>query len=266
MKLPKYEVILGKFWLDRWNPQINWKKNKMQWKLDSRVVEITGIQTTQENEQISSLFHLGSYVEEISAQRMRRLAQREPVFLAVVRSVPEMNEEVVEINEERTKTEYPIEVQKILREFVDVFPKDLPIGLPPAREVDHRIDLIPGAEPPHRAPYRMSPQGLDELRKQLRELTKKRYIRPSVSPFGAPVLFVPKKDGGVRMCVDYRALNKVTVHNRYPLPRIDELLDRLQGSNFFTKIDLRSGYYQIRMHPDSIQKTAFRTRYGHFEF
>ena len=113
MKLPKYEVILGKFWLDRWNPQINWKKNKMQWKLGSRVVEITEIQTTQENEQISSLFHLGSYVEEISAQRMRRLAQREPVFLAVVRSVPEMNEEVVEINEERTKTEYPVEVQKI---------------------------------------------------------------------------------------------------------------------------------------------------------
>ena len=104
MKLPKYEVILGKFWLDRWNPQINWKENKMQWKLGSRVVEITGIQTTQENDQISSLFHLGSYVEEISAQRMRRLAQREPVFLAVVRSVPEMNEEIVEINEEKTKT------------------------------------------------------------------------------------------------------------------------------------------------------------------
>ena len=112
----------------------------------------------------------------------------------------------------------------------------------------------------------MSPQRLDELRKQLKDLTEKGYIRPSVSPFGAPVLFVPKKDGGVRMCVDYRALNKVTVHNRYPLPRIDELLDRLQGSRFFTKIDLRSGYYQIRMHPDSIQKTAFRTRYGHFEF
>ena len=112
----------------------------------------------------------------------------------------------------------------------------------------------------------MSPQGLDELKKQLQELTEKGYIQPSVSPFGAPVLFVPKKDGGVRMCVDYRALNKITVHNRYPLPRIDELLDRLQGSRFFTKIDLRSGYHQIRMHPDCIQKTAFRTRYGHFEF
>ena len=108
IKLPKYEVILGKFWLDRWNPQIDWKKNKMQWNVGSRVVEITGVTSTPENEQMSSLFHVGSYVEEISAQRMRRLAQREPVFLAVVRSVPEMNEKVVEVNEEKTKTEYPI--------------------------------------------------------------------------------------------------------------------------------------------------------------
>ena len=266
LKLPKYEVILGKFWLDRWNPQIDWKNNVMKWKLGSRVVEVSGIPTTSESEQISSLFNLGSYVEEISAQRMRRLAQREPVFLAVVRSVTENERNVMEKNEKEVKTEYPVQVGEILRDFSDVFPKDLPKELPPQREVDHRIELIPGAEPPHRAPYRMSPQGLDELRKQLKDLTEKGYIRPSVSPFGAPVLFVPKKDGGVRMCVDYRALNKVTVHNRYPLPRIDELLDRLQGSRFFTKIDLRSGYYQIRMHPDSIQKTAFRTRYGHFEF
>ena len=266
MKLPKYEVILGKFWLDRWNPQIDWKKNRMQWKVGSRVMEITGVQAAPEKEKISSLFDLGSYIEEISAQRMRRLAQKEPVYLAVVRSVPETNEEIVERNEEKTKTVDPIVVQEILQDFEDVFPKDLPVGLPPAREVDHRIELIPGAEPPHRAPYRMSPQGLDELKKQLKDLTEKGYIRPSVSPFGAPVLFVPKKDGGVRMCVDYRALNKVTVHNRYPLPRIDELLDRLQGSSYFTKIDLRSGYYQIRMHPESVQKTAFRTRYGHFEF
>ena len=266
IKLPKYEVILGKFWLDRWNPQIDWKNNKMQWHQGSRLIEITGVKAALEKEQMSSLFHIGSYVEEISAQRMRRLSQREPVFLAVVRSVIETNEGVVEMNEEKTKTEYPVVVQGILQEFEDVFPKDLPKELPPAREVDHQIELLPGAEPPHRAPYRMSPQGLDELKKQLRDLTEKGYIQPSVSPFGAPVLFVPKKDGGVRMCVDYRALNKVTVHNRYPLPRIDELLDRLQGASYFTKIDLRSGYYQIRMHPDSIQKTAFRTRYGHFEF
>ena len=257
MKLPKYEVILGKFWLDRWNPLINWKENKRQWKVGSRVMEITGLQNAQEKERISSLFHLGSYVEEISAQRMRRLAQREPVFLTVVRSVPETNEEIVEINEDKTKTEYPVAVREILQDFSDIFPKDLPVGLPPIREVQHRIELIPGAEPPHRAPYRMSPQGLDELKKQLRELTEKGYIQPSVSPFGAPVLFVPKKDGGVCMCVDYRALNRVTMHNRYPLPRIEDLIDRLEGAKLFTKIDLRSGYHQIRVHPADVHKTAF---------
>ena len=113
-------------------------------------------------------------------------------------------------------TEYPIAVQEILEVFSDVFPKNLPKGLPPIREVDHNIELIPGAEPPHRAPYRMSPPGLDELKSQLRELTEKGYIQPSVSPFGVPVLFVPKKEGGIRMYVDYRALNKVTIHNRVP--------------------------------------------------
>ena len=112
----------------------------------------------------------------------------------------------------------------------------------------------------------MSPKGLDELKKQLADLTEKGYIQPSVSPFGAPVLFVPKKDGGIRMCVDYRALNRVTIHNRYPLPRIDELLDQLRGAKLFTKIDLCSGYHQIRVHPNDVHKTEFRTRYGHFEF
>ena len=124
------------------------------------------------------------------------------------------NEATVIVNEDQTKTSYPIEVQAILNEFSDVFPKGLPGGLPPSRELDHHIELVPGAEPPHKAPYRMSPQGLDELKKQLADLTEKGYIQPSLSPFWAPVLFVPKKDGGIRMCVDYRALNMVTVHNR----------------------------------------------------
>ena len=123
MKLPKYEVILGKFWLDRWNPLINWKENKIQWKVGSRVMEITGLQNAQEKEKISSLFHLGSYVEEISAQRMRRLAQREPVFLAVVRSVPETNEEIVEINEDKTKLSTPLQLGKYCRIFQIFFPK-----------------------------------------------------------------------------------------------------------------------------------------------
>ena len=154
----------------------------------------------------------------------------------------------------------------ILSSYKDVFPSDLPPGLPPSREVDHRIELIPGAVPPSRPTYRLSATELEELKKQLEELTKAGFIQPSKSPFGAPILFVKKKDGTMRMCVDYRALNNVTIKNSYPLPHVDELFDRLQGAKYFSKIDLRSGYHQIRIDPQDVPKTAFRTRYGHFEF
>jgi hypothetical protein len=158
------------------------------------------------------------------------------------------------------------EAKHLVEEFADVFPEDLPQKLPPRREVDHRIELEPGAVPPSRPTYRMSPAELDELKKQLNELTEHGFIQPSKSPFGAPVLFVKKKDGSIRMCIDYRALNKITIKNKYPLPRVDELLDRLHGAKWFSKLDLRSGYHQVRIHPDDVAKTAFRTRYGHFEF
>ncbi|GJY09823.1 putative reverse transcriptase domain-containing protein [Tanacetum coccineum] len=123
----------------------------------------------------------------------------------------------------------------IVRDFPDVFPEDLS-GLPPTQQVEFQIDLVPG------------------------------FIRPSSSPWGAPVLFVKKKDGSFRMCIDYRELNKLTVKNRYPLPRIDDLFDQLQGSSVYSKIDLRSGYHQLRVREEDIPKTAFRTRYGHYEF
>jgi hypothetical protein len=154
----------------------------------------------------------------------------------------------------------------LLEQFKDVFPDDLPSGLPPRRDIDHRIELVPGAAPPSRPTYRMSMPELDELKKQVADLLAKGFIQPSKSPFGAPVLFVKKKDGSQRMCVDYRALNKLTIKNKYPLPRIDELLDRLQGAQYFSKIDLRNGYHQVRIADEDIHKTAFRTRYGHFEF
>ncbi|GJV33683.1 putative reverse transcriptase domain-containing protein [Tanacetum coccineum] len=153
----------------------------------------------------------------------------------------------------------------VVRDFVDVFLEDLS-GLPPQRQVEFRIDLIPGAMPVAKSPYRLAPSEMQELSGQLQELQDKGFIRPSHSPWGAPVLFVKKKDGSFRMCIDYRELNKLTVKNRYPLPRIDDLFDQLQGSRFFSKIDLRSGYHQLRVHEDDIPKTAFRTRYGHFEF
>ncbi|GKA35120.1 putative reverse transcriptase domain-containing protein [Tanacetum coccineum] len=148
--------------------------------------------------------------------------------------------------------------------FPDVF-WDLP-GLPPTRQVEFQIDLVPGAAPVARAPYRLAPSEMKELSEQLKELSNKGFIRPSSSPWGAPVLFVKKKDGSFQMCIDYRELNKLTVKNRYPLPRIDDLFDQLQGSSIYSKIDLRSGYHQLKVREEDISKTAFRTRYGHYEF
>ncbi|KAL0533863.1 hypothetical protein IC582_028134 [Cucumis melo] len=155
--------------------------------------------------------------------------------------------------------------EPVVRDYPDVFPEELP-GLPPHREVEFAIELEPGTVPISRAPYRMAPAELKELKVQLQELLDKGFIRPSVSPWGAPVLFVKKKDGSMRLCIDYRELNKVTVKNRYPLPRIDDLFDQLQGATVFSKIDLRSGYHQLRIKDEDIPKTAFRSRYGHYEF
>nr|GFC27608.1 retrotransposable element Tf2 [Tanacetum cinerariifolium] len=135
-------------------------------------------------------------------------------------------------------------------------------GIPPVHEVEFNIELILGAEPISKAPYRIAP----ELKDQLQELLERGFIRPSVSPWGAPVLFVKKKDGSLRLCIDYRELNKITIRNRYPLPRIDDLFDQLQGAMHFSKIDLRSCYHQLRVKEQDISKTAFLIRYGHYEF
>ncbi|GJV98001.1 hypothetical protein Tco_1549578 [Tanacetum coccineum] len=138
------------------------------------------------------------------------------------------------------------------------FPVNLP-GLPPVRQVEFQINLIPGAAPVARPPYRLAPSEIQELSNQLQELTDRGFIRPSTSPWGAPVLF-KKKDKSFRMCIGYWELNKLTVKNRYPLPRIDDLFDQLQGSSVYSKIDLRSGYHQLRVRNEDIPKTAFRTR------
>ena len=136
----------------------------------------------------------------------------------------------------------------------------------PAREIEFNINLIPDTTPISKAPYRMAPAELKELKVQLEEMLEKGLIRPSTSPWGAPVLFVRKKDGTLRLCIDYRELNKVTVKNKYPLPRIDDLFDQLEGSSVYSKIDLRTGYHQLRISSSDVEKTAFRTRYGHYEY
>ncbi|GJS60959.1 putative reverse transcriptase domain-containing protein [Tanacetum coccineum] len=153
----------------------------------------------------------------------------------------------------------------IVKDFPEVFPEDLS-GIPPARQVEFQIDLVPGAAPVARVPYRLAPSEMKELAKQLQELSDNGFIRPSSSPWGAPVLFVKKRYGSFRMCIDYGKLNKLMVKNRYPLSRIDDLFDQLQESSVYSKIDLRSGFHQLRVRKEDIPKTAFRTRYSHYEF
>ena len=148
---------------------------------------------------------------------------------------------------------------------MDVFLDELP-GLPPQRVVDFGIELHPGTFLISMTPHRMAPVELQGLRVQLQELLDKGFIRPSTSPWGAPVLFAKKKAKTLRLCIDYRQLNRVMIQNRYPLPRIDDLFDKLRGARVYSKIDLRTGYHQLRVRETDIPKTAFRTRYGHFEF
>ena len=152
-----------------------------------------------------------------------------------------------------------------LQEYQDIFPDEL-TSLPPDRELVHEIELIPGAQPVARAPYKMSPSESLELKNQVNQLLEQGFIKPSVLPWGAPVLFQKKKDGTFRLCINFRGLNQCTVRNKYPLPRIDELLDCLGKAKVFSKIDLQSGYYQVKIKEEDIPKTAFNTHFGHYEF
>jgi hypothetical protein len=153
----------------------------------------------------------------------------------------------------------------VVRDFLDVFLEDLP-NMPPDREVEFVIDLLPGIAPISKRPYSMSVKELKELKERLTELQEAGHIRPSSSPWGASILFVQKKDGSQRMCVDYRSLNDVTIKNKYTLSRIEDLFDQMRGARVFSKIDLRSGYHQMKIRPSDIPKTAFSTRYGLYEF
>ncbi len=153
----------------------------------------------------------------------------------------------------------------VVREYPDVFPEELP-GLPPDRDVEFLIELLPGTGPIAKRPYKMDVDELKELKKQLKEQFEKGFIRPSSSSWGAPVLFVEKKDSSKRLVMDYRSLNEMTIKNKYPLPNINDLFDQLKGAKVFSKIDLRSGYFQLKIREEDIPKTAFTTRYGLYEY
>jgi hypothetical protein len=159
----------------------------------------------------------------------------------------------------------PSVVFDVVKEYEDVFPEEVPPGLPPKRGIEHKIDLVPGASLPNCAPYRTNPEETKEIQYQVQKHINKGYVKESLSPCAVPILLVPKKDGSWRMCVDCRAINNITIRYRHPIPRLDDMLNELSGAISFTKIDLRSGYHQIRMKEGDEWKTAFKTKFGLYE-
>ena len=235
-----FDVVLGMDWLSRHRATLDCYKKEVKFHRPGKLeVKFWGIRRELSSSMISAM----------AARRMLRKSCQG--YLAYV----------VEIEKE----EILVDEIPVIREFLDVFLDDI-AGLPLEREVEFTIDLIPGTEPISIPPYRMAPAELRELKAQLEELLSKGFIRQSISPWGALILFLKKKDGSLRLCIDYSQLNRVTIRNQYPLPRIDELSDQLQGSRVHSKIDLRSGYHQLRVQESDVPKTAFRTRYGHYEF
>jgi hypothetical protein len=245
LELQRYDAILGKPWLYHANPNIDWRTNTLSIQDGKRDIKVNASSSKKGKEPECRALY-------ISRQQLASVPQDEELF--AICATADQNS-----HKEGSAPAPPPEEEKFIKEFQDVFPEELPNQLPPKRKIDHAIDLVPGAEPPSRPTYRLSYVEMDKLKKQLAELTEKGFIQPSTSPFGAPVLFVHKKEGTLRLCVDYRALNKVTIKNRYPLPRIEELMDRLAGAKYFSKIDLYSGYHQIRIKEEDVPKTAFRT-------
>lgn len=241
------DAILGAKWLRSHRPQFDWDNNTMVW----HGYTAPFVSTTQIAQAETPL---------VSALTFARAASTPgaEIFVAFVNHVGDNAAEAKNL---------PPEIQEVLDEFQDVFPPKLAPGLPPDRgTANHSIPTVPDAKPFSRSPYRLAPAEMEILKERIKELIAMGHIRPSSSPWGAPVLFVKKKDGTLRMCVDYRALNKLTIRNEFPLPRIDELFDALHGAKFFTALDLDTAYHQIRITPEDIPKTGFICPQGHYEF
>ncbi|GJQ91799.1 putative reverse transcriptase domain-containing protein [Tanacetum coccineum] len=247
LELGSFDVIIGMDWLAKYHAVIICVEKIIRIPFGDEILIVRGDGSSNEH---------GTRLNIISYTKAQEyLTKGCHIFLANITATKD---------EDKSK-EKRLEDVPVVQEFPEVFPEDLP-GIPPTRQVEFRIDLVPGATPVARAPYRLAPSEMKELAEQLQELTDKGFIRPSSSPWGAPVLFVKKKDGSFRMCIDYRELNKLTVKNPYPLTRINDLFDQLQGSSIYSNIDLRSGYHQLRVREEDVPKTAFGTRYGHYEF
>ncbi|GJT55966.1 putative reverse transcriptase domain-containing protein [Tanacetum coccineum] len=245
--LGSFDVIIGMDWLANNHAVIVCDETIVRIPYGNEILIVQGDKSDMEKKSTLSI------ISCVKAQKYMEKGCR--LFLTQV---------TVKENKDESK-EKRLEDLSTVRDFPEVFPEDLP-GLPPIQQVEFQIDLVLGAAPVARVPYRLAPSEMEELSTQLQELSDKRIIRPSSSPWGAPILFVKKKYGSFRMCIDYRELNKLNVKNRYPLSRIDDLFDKLQGSSVYSKIDLRSGYHQLRVRDEDIPKMPFRTSYGHYEF
>ena len=259
------DIILGMPFLEKENPTIDWLQRSVQFQTADHCTTIHASTAAVQQEPVRE-------PTLASHSAIRRAARTAGAVIAIVR---------VTVNEDGARVSDPPppppdgpprapgsegREERLLKKYEKTFPDTLPNELPPDRDVDHRIDLVEGATPVSRPYYRLSYSELDEMKKQLDDCLEKGIIRPSKSPWAAPVLFVKKKDGTMRMCIDYRGLNSKTIKNRYPLPRTDDMMDRLHGAKVFSKIDIRQAYNQVKIYPRDVEKTAFRTRYGHYEY
>ncbi|GKB89741.1 putative reverse transcriptase domain-containing protein [Tanacetum coccineum] len=247
VELNSFDVIIGMDWLTKYHVVIVCDEKLVRVPFGNEILIFHGDGSNNGHESRLNII--------LCTKTQKYLLKGCQVFLAHITA-----KKAEDKSEEKRLEDVPL-----VRDFPEVFPEDLP-GIPPVRQVEFQIDLVPGAALIAWTPYRLAPSEMKELSEKLRELSNKGFIRPSSSPWEAPVLFVKKKDGSFWTCIDYQELNKLTVKNHYSLSRIDNLFDQLQGSSLYSKIDIRSGYHQLQVREEDILKTAFRTRYGHYEF
>lgn len=248
LDLGVYDAILGVDWLVKNSPmKCDWQQKTMEFDRDGKTVHLTGVRSDEQ-----------AAITAMDAAALWEMHEANEIWGAALLEI-----QLTPTNAD-SEASVPPTIKSLLTEFSDIFEE--PTELPPHRQYDHAITLEPGAGPVNCRPYRYSPLQKDEIERQVTEMLKTGVITHSMSPFAAPILLVKKKDGTWHFCVDYRRLNQVTIKNKFPLPIIDELLDELAGAAFFSKIDLHSGYHQIRMREGDEEKTAFKNHHGHFQF